>query len=291
MENIIRNIFPFLEKRLPGLARSIALKAFLKPPRMKILDDDKAFMNAAGERVVEIRGTKVRYYEWGNYSEYVLLVHGWGGRASQFKPMVSALLKAGFNVVAFDASGHGLSTGNESTIFHFSQAIFKCIEKHGLPKAIVGHSLGAVASLLANTNGAHCEKLILCSAPVILEEVLNEFRFKLNASTRVDEWLKYHSVSKYHMELANVEGIRIAQRCDKNQKVLIVHDRYDKAVGIENAYSLMKELPQADTLLTKELGHNGLIRNEKVIGQIIDYIKGLPIKQENKSETRNLALN
>ena len=288
---LVTSLFPFLEKNLPSWARSIAIKGFYSPGSMKLRPEDKDFMAAAGNTKLDIRGAKTRFYEWGNHDEYVLLIHGWGGRASQMKPMAAKFLKSGYRVVGFDAPGHGESAGKQSSIFHMGQCIMRVMERHGQPKAVIGHSLGAIAGLMSVVNGARPDKLVMISAPTLLDDILYKFRTAIKGSQQVDEWLKDHTLSTFYMEMENVGGTELAKRLDPKQDVLLVHDRYDSQVGMEHPYAVLKHLPQAETYFTKDLGHSRLLRDEEVIDRVIDYVKGIAIPRPSKPEARPLAAN
>ncbi|HEX5771250.1 MAG TPA: alpha/beta hydrolase, partial [Nocardioidaceae bacterium] len=55
---------------------------------------------------VSSQRSRVRGRVWGD-GPVVYLVHGWGGRASQFAAFVEPLVAAGHTVVAFDGLSHG----------------------------------------------------------------------------------------------------------------------------------------------------------------------------------------
>ena len=51
---------------------------------------------------------EIAFADWGE-GEAVVLHQGFGGRLSNWRPMRSAILKAGYRVIAMDARGHGQS--------------------------------------------------------------------------------------------------------------------------------------------------------------------------------------
>ena len=84
-----------------------------------------------------------------------MLVHGWGGSAGQLYPFVEPLVRAGFAVVAFDAPGHGASTGSWLAIPRFAAALARVAEQVGPLHAIIAHSLGGPAAAVAIERGLH----------------------------------------------------------------------------------------------------------------------------------------
>lgn len=286
----MKRTFPFLERFFPRLAKAWATSLFFKPRQIPLRSEDRDFMEAAGTFSYRIKGSSVCFYEWGQHQKYVLLVHGWGGRASQFKPMAAQFLKAGYKVVTFDAPGHGRSKNNESSMFHFAQAIMIAVQKYGSPEVLIGHSLGAVASLMSVVNGVKPEKLIMLSAPVIGDEILYSFRSRIGASERVNKWLKDYVEYTHRMTFDSVTGLELAKRLEP-LNVLIVHDRSDKEVGMEHPYALLSELKYADSYFTKSLGHSKVVRDEDVIKQTIAYAMGNFDRRDNKRDTQELAAN
>jgi pimeloyl-ACP methyl ester carboxylesterase len=81
----------------------------------------------------------------------VLLVHGLGGNAAGFLPIVRAVLRASRRVVALELPGHGrsvLQTGEApATIRECAQAVRAALEDVGEPAVLVGSSLGGALSL------------------------------------------------------------------------------------------------------------------------------------------------
>ena len=65
----------------------------------------------------------------------MLLVHGWGARASRFADLVSALLAGGYSPVAYDAWGHGATPGPVRTIPEHRVVIDELERRHGASTA------------------------------------------------------------------------------------------------------------------------------------------------------------
>ena len=81
----------------------------------------------------------------------VLLVHGMGGNAAGFLPIVRAVLRASRRVVAIELPGHGrarLSKGQRAaTLRECGFAVALALEGLGEPAVLVGSSLGGAISL------------------------------------------------------------------------------------------------------------------------------------------------
>ena len=107
---------------------------------------------------VDVKGKKMQCYSWGT-GPLVLLVHGWAGRPTQFRKIISALTAAGFRVVGFDGPAHGKSAGTSTNIDEFEDVIKTLYVQVGEPESIIAHSFGGGAVLYAAMNGLHVKKL------------------------------------------------------------------------------------------------------------------------------------
>src|SRR3954471_13347938 len=84
----------------PGAAGRLALDLWRRPGGPAVVRrEERAVHDAATRSVVG----RVAAYSWGDGARPVLLVHGWGARASRFAELVTALLAAGLSPVAYDA--------------------------------------------------------------------------------------------------------------------------------------------------------------------------------------------
>ncbi len=81
----------------------------------------------------------------------VLLVHGMGGNAAGFLPILRAVLRTSRRVVAVELPGHGrarLSPGQRAaTMRECGQAVALALHELGEPAVLVGSSLGGALSL------------------------------------------------------------------------------------------------------------------------------------------------
>ena len=82
----------------------------------------------------------------------VVLLHGFGGEAAQWKPLMKALEEHGLSSVVFDLPGHAgsLNYPDAGSAKVAAQAVIAALEGEGGPFNLVGHSFGgAVIALIA----------------------------------------------------------------------------------------------------------------------------------------------
>src|SRR6478609_9163088 len=181
--------FPKLELVAPFLAHRWFINLFFSPIRFPIPIQEQDIIQSANRFSVSVVQKKIECYSWGE-GPAILFVHGWAGRASQFKNFIDPFTTAGYKVVAFDAPAHGLTKGSKTSIIDFKNVILELEKKMGSIEAIISHSLGGGASLFALSEGLKTEKLITIATPTISEEILTEFSSRINASTKAIDYLK-----------------------------------------------------------------------------------------------------
>ena len=129
------------------------------PPRRKDSQREERVL-AGAERWSVAQHDSIAVYRWGE-GPTVIVVHGWGGSAGQMTAFVEPLRDAGFSVVAFNAPGHGASTGNWLAIPRFAAALAAVERAHGPLHAIIAHSLGGPAALVTLSGGVHAGRATL----------------------------------------------------------------------------------------------------------------------------------
>ncbi|MBV1885094.1 MAG: alpha/beta hydrolase [Gammaproteobacteria bacterium] len=89
-----------------------------------------------------------------NAKATVILLHGYYDHVGLYKHVIKHLLQLGFNVLAYDLPGHGLSSGGRAQIdgFHeYSDALRNCIKlikgKIAAPLYFVGQSTGGAIAM------------------------------------------------------------------------------------------------------------------------------------------------
>lgn len=102
----------------------------------------------------------------------VLLVHGWGSHAQPLLEWAEFLAGGGWASLVFDLRGHGVSEGSGSvTLLDLAADVLQggtVLDRDprlaALPRAVLGHSMGGAAVLLALERGLRAEAVILTSA-------------------------------------------------------------------------------------------------------------------------------
>lgn len=272
MLRLIQWTFPKVELLAPRYAYAWLAKLFFSPPRYPMPAPEKEMIRQAERFIVTAGGDTVECYAWGE-GPVVLLVHGWAGRAGQFRSFVPHLVKAGYKVVAFDAPAHGLSKGSVTSIIGFKDAILAIEKKMHSIDAVIAHSLGGGASLFALSEGLNVKTLITIATPTIGDEIMEEFTARLSASRSSIVHLKKHIERTFNRPFDEFMSTYFIQRLPSAINLLILHDEHDREASTRNAEQLLSAYPSAKLIKTTGLGHVRILRDEEVIEECLKFIR------------------
>jgi pimeloyl-ACP methyl ester carboxylesterase len=269
---VVRWMFPKVEKIAPFLAHKYFIKIFFTPLSYRVPEKEREIEKLSEKFIVYAAGKKIQCYSWGK-GPVILLVHGWAGRATQFRKFIEALAKSGFRVVGFDGPAHGNSGGKKTNILEFEEALKKIYDTAGIPEAIIAHSFGGGAVLFAAMNGLPVKKLINIASPTIGDEIINTYLRAINGSPETGRFFKSYMIAKYGKPFDEFTTLHFIRHIKQEIKLLLVHDENDKDVSLQHALELKKVFPKAELLITKGLGHTRILKDEKVISNCVTFIQ------------------
>jgi len=243
------------------------------------IEKEKELVKTAHEFSVTINGKRIQAYRWGTMASSadrrgpkILLVHGWAGRAGQFRGIIPALLAKGYQCVAFDGPAHGRSDGKQTNPVEFADTMKEIAKVEGDFHAIIAHSFGGVASLYAISQGLPVKKLVNIASPTMAEQVILNFRRALNASAAAGEAFRKHLIDTYGFTFEEISSLHLITKIS-SLDLFLIQDEDDPEVLPINATEMVKIYPSARVLFTKGLGHTRILRDESVISAILDFLK------------------
>lgn len=267
-----RWMLPRLEMIAPRYAHNWFVKMFFSPPKYSIPAAEQEVLQQAQRSQVYIGAMPIEVYTWGS-GPAVLLVHGWAGRASQFRSFVLYLIDRGYQVVAFDAPAHGNSKGRRTNIFQFRDVILQLESRAGGFQAIVAHSIGGAAAIFALSEGIKTQTVITIATPSIGDEIIHEFALRINGSVKAEEKLKAYIRQTFQRPFNELMASHFARQMDQRIDWLIIHDEQDKEASVKNAQQLYEAYPRAIVKITSTLGHTRILRDEDVIISCLKFIE------------------
>lgn len=256
----------------PKLATKFASKLFLRPFKYKLPKREEYMDGNTKQTTLKIPKTQreIVVYEFGDSSKKVLLVHGWSGRGTQLAKIAENLIEKGFSTISFDAPAHGKAAGNKSMMLDFIDSIHFLNKEYGPFHAVIGHSLGGMASLRAVKEGLKTNRMVLIGTANGITHIIREFAQNLKMNQEVADRMKAHFDKEYEMDMDSYSGAVSAKAV--NIPSLIIHDKDDVDVELSAAYELQKALKNAELFITEGLGHRRILGDKKVINKITTFI-------------------
>ena len=266
---VINWLFPKLEKASPWLASRWFYRLFFRTARYPVPDKEQAVADKAKQYQVPYRGKHIQVYEWGEGTP-VLMLHGWMGRGTQFFKFVSPFTEVGFRVITFDASGHGKSDGRKSHLREFIDVIHVLKEQNPELTRAVGHSLGGVA-LMHAAIAHNFERLVMIGSPARADLILDEYRYRIGASEKVLPYFNRKFIADNGDSFEAYTAIENVHRLTDTQ-LLLIHDQDDQEVPLANAEAMKQKRPEATLMVTRQLGHTRILKDDKVIETALQFI-------------------
>ncbi|MGH3508200.1 MAG: alpha/beta fold hydrolase [Nocardioidaceae bacterium] len=267
--------FNAAERLSPRLGGRLAERLwFTLPPgprRHHDPDGGTPFVVRSGS--VDVRGTT-----WGS-GPVVYLVHGWGGRGHQLAGFVEPLVHTGHQVVAFDAPSHGDSAPGpsgpgRSTVLELGQALDAVAAKFGPARALLAHSLGSMAGLLARRHGwLGVDRLVLVAPIVDIEPVLDVFTTPLRIGPRTRRDLRRRIAARTGMSL---DDFTADQLMVEPVPTLVLHDRTDRQAPYTASVALAAARDEVSLVSTSGLGHQRILRDPAVVAAAVAHIVDEP---------------
>jgi pimeloyl-ACP methyl ester carboxylesterase len=202
----------------------------------------------------------------------VLLSHGWSSHATRFLPWIAPLRAAGFAVVGFDQVGHGRSSGRRSTLPDFAAVLATVAQRHGACAAVIGHSLGGAASMLALVDGLQASRAILIAPAADPIDAASRFARFVGLAERLGAHLFDEYEAQHPLRVASLQAHLKAPAIGR--PALIVHDLGDREVPWAEGERYARHWPDARLLTTTGLGHHRIVDDAAVIDAGLRFLRG-----------------
>ncbi|HAA13645.1 MAG TPA: hypothetical protein DCE41_18900 [Cytophagales bacterium] len=248
---------------------------FTRPGRTRWNEKQEALVEQAHVDMFDYQGTTLTRYRWGSEGPKVLLVHGWRSKIVDFRKLIETLVNQGFVVEGVDFRAHGRSEGSHSALPEFYDALTQHHKDWGPYHAVMGYSLGGLASGLMTAHLAkelQPQQLFLFAAPpypyYFFEDIINE----LNLGKRV---LKRFAgfVEEYYNREIHWWDLRSYAEHLNHLDVHLIYDEHDETVPLTRGQQLLEHLPEASFLHGKGLGHYKIISHEGILDYVTRNLK------------------
>ncbi|MFF8595320.1 alpha/beta fold hydrolase [Streptomyces sp. NPDC015220] len=258
------------------LAGSGAYKLFHMPlARSRVRTAERELFDRAETGHVEVGGRRSVTYRWGDGTRPVLLVHGWQSRASRLSDFVPGLLDRGHSVVAFDAPGHGDSSGRDATILDYRTVITTLHDEFGPFDALVAHSLGALASFYALKHGVKAQRIVtisgVCDFDYLVDEYCSALRLRPRLKTELHRRIARELFPGTPPERTPFSATHATE--DVHAPMLVIHDEDDSRIEVAQGRRLAAAFAgRARLVTTNGLGHRRILGDPEVVRTVLDFV-------------------
>lgn len=256
------------------------VNSFCTPPYYELTDFDLKSISKSQKKEINFEGNRLPVYTWGK-GKTILLIHGWGSRASHFAIMVKIFVNAGFRVAAFDAPAHSSdkpqSAKATSNMFEFGRALSSVAGELGEIHTILGHSIGAAVAafvvsgfLKMEEYSVSCKKLVLISSPSSVDSIIQHFSIKNNLSSSEIIKLKTELEKEFDFILSDYS---VGRALNNNPvDLMLVHDEDDNEFSISHLHKIHKNCKTAVLEITKSYGHQKILFKRNLLEKIAQFI-------------------
>jgi hypothetical protein len=273
----------------------LAERLFTSPHRHRRPERERAVLASGRQFSVDValrsprwhgEHRRVTAWRWG-HGPTVLLVHGWEGRGAQLGAFVEPLVRAGLSPVAFDAPGHGDSPGHRLYLTDLADCVVDVARAVGPLHAVVAHSFGAAAVLLAHHRDAadpsgplpgttpratvDARRNVMIAPNALIDDTVARFARSLALDDRdrglfEDQLASHSGVASDALRIDRLVGQRDAA-------LLVIHDRADREVPFVHGERLAATWQNATLHATDGLGHRRILRDDRVIADVVDFVR------------------
>lgn len=246
-----------------------AFKLFTTPRKGRLSPFQEEYLKMFLGKKITVNNIGLQTYEWPGSQETVLLLHGWESNAFRWRNLIEKLHEREFNIIAFDAPGHGYSEGTSLNVVTYAEYAQHLIELYS-PKYIIGHSMGGLATIhnqyqYPNTS---IEKIVTLGAPAELSELMEHYQNLLKFNKKVLLGLDKHIYEHFNFRIDDISTPQFAKAIFKPG--LIIHDELDPITPFNASARLHENWKNSKLIKTKGLGHS--LYQEDLYLQIADFL-------------------
>ncbi len=213
-------------------------------------------------------------YRWNHpQQKKVMILHGFSSTIMKFDHFVSPLVKQGYEVMAVDAPAHGKSSGKQVSVLEYKAMIKKVNEELGPMDAYIAHSFGglALALYLSENTHSHDNKAVLIAPATETTTAIKLFCKFLKIDEEVRKAMELQIFEKSGMEANQFSISQVAAAIKAD--TLWIHDEDDEITPWSDAKVIEQmQLPNYKFMLTKELGHRKIYRDNQVKKAVFEFL-------------------
>ncbi len=259
----------------PKITSRLAYNLWLTPPRFKTPASERHALESATIEYHQISDLSIATFRWGpakpTDKPKVLLVHGWSGRGTQLFSFIEPLIKAGYQVISFDAPAHGKSSGKQTNIYQIVDVILALQEHYGNFDSVITHSFGGPCTAVAVRQGLKINRFVSICPPATTIGLVTKFVSALHITEKTRKKLieRIEATFGKHIweELAMVNTVKKI-----DIPGFVIHDTHDMDIPWEEGQAVAFSWNNAPFKITNGLGHRRILRDKYVIEAAVNFI-------------------
>jgi len=267
LASIGRGITGILGTVSPRLSAFVGSKMLLKPRGKRNYDFQQIEVQREMKLMTSMGIAHINLF--GSGKKLIILTHGWADNSRSFQQIIMSLTQQGYLVAAVDHIGHGKSSGNKAHLLSFIETLELLLEHFQEERveveAIIGHSMGAYATLNLPHHLLDDKKIILISSPVHFFNSMFEKIEKFGISRKLTQRLLESISQKYGKQW---HQLQLEHHIDKLAlDVTFIHDRHDRHAPFSEIESFL-QTNRNKLIPTEGLGHSRILVDTSVINNI-----------------------
>ncbi|GAA4753864.1 alpha/beta hydrolase [Flavisolibacter ginsenosidimutans] len=269
----IQTRFKLLSRLSKKKAAEEAFRLFTTP-QSRVKKELPPVFKKAEKLSFNFNGVTIQGFRFNHPSEKKLLIlHGFESSVLNFDAYIQPLLKKGYEILAFDAPGHGLSGGRQINAVDYKNLILHVVKTYGPVTAFLTHSFGGLALGLALEELPHNEswKAVFIAPATESTTAMKHFVriVKLDANTQKEfenlvveangKPLSWYSVAR---AAASIKA-----------QVLFLQDKNDYITPLADVQPIVdKGYPNFRFVISEGLGHSKIYRDKQTVQTIVDFL-------------------
>jgi pimeloyl-ACP methyl ester carboxylesterase len=272
---LIKKGLNVLQHASPKKSAEIIWHYFTMPGRVNFSEPQKEIMAKAKTSQVNYNGDLIKSYQWGEQGPKVLLCHGWRSKAADFRRMINHFTSNGYQVEAIDMRAHGNSQGRHTALPEFRDIIKAHISKNGPYEAVIGHSIGALASGIALSEvgkALHPNHFYVIAAPPYVRYFFKDIVSEVGCNESVYQSMCNLVKERYHQSVDYFD-LRIKFNALKHIDTHLFYCEQDQIIPFSKGEELEKSWTHVSFVHVKGLGHYKIMANDSINEYISNSMK------------------
>ncbi|OOQ61782.1 alpha/beta fold hydrolase [Mucilaginibacter pedocola] len=246
----------------------------LRLQQQQLLDDAERFTLQACDEHFTHTNLNFNGFKWGSGARKIFITHGWGSKAADFIDLITALRDIpNTTIITYDVPGNGSSEGELSNGALFMEAVKAVIAEYGTPDVLIGHSIGAMANVMAlNAVGAVPNLLVSITPLMRLKE---NFEISMNAvGVPAEKQLAYFDgFAALVGNPASFYDTDKFYKFDDGLKHLLLYDEADTVSPFVFMKAFIDTRPFISTLNHTGAGHAGILKSPRAVADIVAEVR------------------